>query len=84
VLETPNHQDTVKYHLPREKRTRVVRRQCILTVRMNWKAIAIALEVPLEERDLPRVVTPLEALDRAFRPLQPGIPFDAPLWDGPE
>ena len=51
---------------------------------MNWKAIAIALDVRLEERDLPLVVTPLEALDRAFRPLQPEIPFDAPLWDGPE
>ncbi len=51
---------------------------------MNWQAIAIALDVCLEERDLPLVVKPLEALDHAFRPLQPGIPFDAPLWDGPE
>jgi hypothetical protein len=51
---------------------------------MNWQVIATALDVPLEERDLPLVVKPLEALDRAFRPLQPEIPFDAPLWDGPE
>ncbi len=51
---------------------------------MDWKAIAAEVDVRLEERDLPLVVAPLEALDRAFRPLQVGIPFDAPLWDGPE
>jgi hypothetical protein len=56
---------------------------------MDWKAIAEALDVRLEEQDLPRVVAPLEALDRTFRPLQPGIPLEAPLWvaplwDGPE
>jgi hypothetical protein len=51
---------------------------------MDWKAIAAALDVRLEERDATLVVAPLETLDRAFRPLEPGIPFDAPLWDGPE
>jgi hypothetical protein len=51
---------------------------------MNWKALAVALEVRLEEQDLPRVVTPLETLDRGFRPLQDQIPFEAPLWDSPD
>lgn len=51
---------------------------------MDWKAIAVVLNVHLKEQDLPRVVTPLETLDRAFRSLQAEIPFDAPLWEGPE
>lgn len=50
---------------------------------MDWKEIAVVLDVRLEEQDLPRVVTPLDTLDRAFRPLQTEIPFDAPLWNGP-
>jgi hypothetical protein len=51
---------------------------------MNWKAIADVLQVHLEDQDLPRVVPPMETLDRGFRPLQAEIPFDAPLWAGPE
>ena len=51
---------------------------------MDWKAIADVLGVRLEERDGPLVVAPLETLDRGFRPLQREIPFDAPLWSGPE
>ncbi len=51
---------------------------------MDWKAIADGLNVRLEDQELPRVETPLETLDRGFRPLRAEIPFDAPLWNGPE
>jgi hypothetical protein len=46
---------------------------------MNWKAIAQALDAGIPERDLPRVTTPLEALEAAFRPAASELkPADEP------
>jgi hypothetical protein len=50
----------------------------------DWKAVAAALDAPIREEDWARVLPPLEALERAFRPLQEEIPHHEELWTKPE
>jgi hypothetical protein len=47
----------------------------------DWKALAAVLDVPLTEEDGPRVVAPLEALERALRPLVSRIPHSTAPWN---
>jgi hypothetical protein len=50
----------------------------------DWKAIAGALGAPIRDADWPRVLPPLEALERAMRPLEETIPHHEGLWTKPE
>jgi hypothetical protein len=50
----------------------------------NWKALAAALDPPVGEEDLKRIVPTLEKLEAAFRPHQGSIPLDGLMWIGPE
>jgi len=50
----------------------------------NWRALAAAAEPPVPENLWPEVVPALEKLEAAVRLLEPAVPPDAPLWNGPE
>jgi hypothetical protein len=50
----------------------------------DWKVLAAALDVPIREEDWPRVLPPLEALERALRPLEETIPHHEAPWTKPE
>ncbi|HWZ32947.1 MAG TPA: hypothetical protein VNX18_16515 [Bryobacteraceae bacterium] len=50
----------------------------------DWKKIAAALEPPIPGPDVEKIVPTLEALEKAFRPLQKTIPAGADVWTGPE
>jgi hypothetical protein len=50
----------------------------------DWKALAAPLDAPIREEDWARVLPPLEALERAFRPLQETIPHHEGSWTKPE
>jgi hypothetical protein len=50
----------------------------------NWKALAAAAEPPIPEELLPEVISALENLEAAFRPLERMIQPDTLLWSGPE
>jgi hypothetical protein len=50
----------------------------------HWKALARALNPPLSESDLDRLLPALEALDRILRPAFETLPHDAMPWTAPE
>jgi hypothetical protein len=50
----------------------------------NWRALAAAAEPPVPEDPLPEVIPALEKLEAALRLLEPAIPPDTLLWNGPE
>jgi hypothetical protein len=50
----------------------------------NWKVLAAALDPPVGEEDLKRIVPALEKMEAAFREHQTAIPVDALMWAGPE
>jgi hypothetical protein len=50
----------------------------------NWKALAEAVEPPVQKELLPEVITALENLDAALRPLELALRPETLLWSGPE
>ena len=50
----------------------------------DWKRVASALDPPIPDTDIERIVPTLEALESSFRQLQKTIPAGADLWTGPE
>jgi hypothetical protein len=50
----------------------------------DFRKLAAALEPPIPAADVDKIVPTLEALEKAFRPLQRTIPAGADVWTGPE
>ena len=50
----------------------------------NWKALAAAADPPVAEELLADVVSVLENLEAAFRPLEHDLPPDVLPWTSPE
>ena len=50
----------------------------------NWKTLAAAAEPPVPEDLLPDVISALEKLEAAFRPLEQSLPPDTLLWTDSE
>ena len=50
----------------------------------NWKTLAAALDPPIPEELLADVLSPLETLEAAFRPLVSDLSSDTLPWTGPE
>ena len=49
----------------------------------DWKLIAVALDPPIPQPDLEKIVPVLDALERAFRPLVATLPHGADVWTVP-
>jgi hypothetical protein len=50
----------------------------------NWKALAASAEPPVPEDLLPDVISALEKLEAALRPLEQALPPDTLLWSDSE
>jgi hypothetical protein len=50
----------------------------------NWKKIAGALDPPIPEADIEKLLPVMEALEKAFRPLQKTLTPECDVWTGPE
>lgn len=50
----------------------------------DWKKTAAALDPPIPEPDVEKLLPVIQALDAAFRPLEASLPPNADVWTGPE
>jgi hypothetical protein len=50
----------------------------------DWKKTAAALDPPIPDADIEKLLPVMEALEAAFRPLQNTLTFDDDVWTGPE
>lgn len=50
----------------------------------DWKKTAAALDPPIPEGDLERLLPVMEALETAFRSLQATLNAESDVWTGPE
>jgi hypothetical protein len=50
----------------------------------DWKKIAAALDPPIPEADVERLLPVMDALENAFRPLQQTLTAESDVWTGPE
>lgn len=50
----------------------------------NWKATAAALDPPIPDADIERLLPVVTALEEAFRPLQATLTPEDDVWTGPE
>jgi len=50
----------------------------------DWRKTAASLDPAIPAADIERIAPTLEALEKAFRPLQRTIPAGADVWTGPE
>ncbi len=54
---------------------------CCMT---DWKKTAAALDPPIPEADVEKLLPVMEALEKAFRPLQQRLTAESEVWTGPE
>jgi hypothetical protein len=50
----------------------------------DYKKLAAALQPPIPEADVEKIIPTLQALEKSFRALREKIPSGADLWTGPE
>ena len=50
----------------------------------DWKKTAAALDPPIPEADVEKLLPVMEALEKAFRPLQRTVTPESEVWAGPE
>ncbi len=50
----------------------------------DWKKTAAALDPPIPEADVEKLLPVMEALENAFRPLQLTLTPESDVWTGPE
>jgi hypothetical protein len=50
----------------------------------DWKRIAAALDPPIPEADVEKLLPVMNALEAAFRPLQRSLTPESDVWTGPE
>ena len=50
----------------------------------DWKKTAAALDPPIPEADMEKLLPVMEALEAAFRPLQATLTAESDVWTGPE
>ena len=50
----------------------------------DWKKTAAALDPPIPEPDVEKLLPVMEALENAFRPLQRTLTPGSDVWTGPE
>jgi hypothetical protein len=56
----------------------------ILPDMTDWKKTAAALDPPIPEPDVEKLLPIMEALEIAFRPLQRTLTAESDVWTGPE
>lgn len=50
----------------------------------DWRKTAAALDPPIPEADIEKLLPVIEALEAAFRPLQGTLTEESDVWTGPE
>jgi hypothetical protein len=50
----------------------------------DWKRAAAALDPPIPESDVEKLLPVMDALESAFRPLQRTLSPEDDVWTGPE
>jgi hypothetical protein len=50
----------------------------------DWRKTAAALDPPIPEPDIEKLLPVMEALESAFRPLQRTLTPESDVWTGPE
>jgi hypothetical protein len=50
----------------------------------DWKRAAAALDPPIPEADVEKLLPVMNALEAAFRPLQQTLTGESDVWTGPE
>ncbi len=50
----------------------------------QWKKTAAALDPPIPEPDVEKLLPVMEALEAAFGPLQASLTPESDVWTGPE
>jgi hypothetical protein len=50
----------------------------------DWKKTAAALDPPIPEPDVEKLLPVMDALEAAFRPLQRSLTPESDVWTGPE
>jgi hypothetical protein len=64
---------------------RALQAQCATIFQMtDWKKTAAALDPPIPETDVEKLLPVMEALENAFRPLQATLTAESDVWTGPE
>jgi hypothetical protein len=54
------------------------------TIMTDWKKTAAALDPPIPEPDVEKLLPVMDALEAAFRPLQRSLTPEDDVWTGPE
>ncbi len=50
----------------------------------DWKKTAAALDPPIPDADVEKLLPVMTALEAAFRPLQQSLTPESDVWTGPE
>jgi len=50
----------------------------------DWKKTAAALDPPIPEADVEKLLPVMDALENSFRPLQKKLTAESDVWTGPE
>jgi hypothetical protein len=70
---------------PRQAEARATHACCAIILLMtDWKKTAAALDPPIPEPDIEKLLPVMNALEAAFRPLQKSLRPGDDVWTGPE
>lgn len=50
----------------------------------DWKRVAAALDPPIPDADVEKLLPVMDALEASFRPLQATLTPESDVWTGPE